>query len=265
MATIGRDECIVEVITGKYERLTGGDYALVYAVYNAKKDLHSFCKKFDGKRQTRKMDQQKAKLEQSVTDAVADVEQKIVSSAAAKAEAATSVESEDIVQKVNTLFCDKIKAALENPEVKLVIIDTMMSLFPSGIQSCVSPISDLLKGHFIIHVHVQNYKERLSGENVGGSLAKQLEVSGPFGPTQPLHPGGSTRAHDLKSFSSVFTDRKNKEVDGSASLSDSKKICVPQALHESAFRPHYVMTIMQTPDGDLGYTEALDQVGTFVY
>ncbi|GAF95092.1 unnamed protein product, partial [marine sediment metagenome] len=189
VAIIGRDECIVEAITGKYERLTGDEYALVYAVYNAKKALYIFCKKFEGKRQTRNMDQQKAKLEQSVAEAEAAVDTVDTSS---KAEASDSTESnvstEDIVQKVNTLFCDKIKAALENPTVKLVIIDTMMSLFPSGIQSCVSPISDLLNGHFIIHVHVQNYKERLSGENVGGDLAKQLEVAGPFGPTQPLHP-----------------------------------------------------------------------------
>jgi len=237
---IERDGCLIESLTGKYDRPTGEIYGKLYAIYDAMKTLMSKRRSIlkvlrkGGKvnsRQQSEYDEQ----EKLVIDRQLGMKDELLPEVIHK----VGADPVDITEKIKDILCEKISNAYVDPTIKVIMIDTMMSLFPSGMERNV-PLE--IKNAFIIHLHIQNLCPRKNGDNVGGSISEQLEVSGPFGPTQPLHPG-SMKGRELRLLSSVSTDFS--VING-----------VPKCLHHSSTRPNMVLTVVRTPYGNVGYNHA---------
>jgi hypothetical protein len=242
---VERDCCMAEVITGSYYRFTGKDYSTLYAIYDCYKKL-SKAKKI--------LIKAKGKGEIKAQKEYDGLEQDLIrkqgewNSLEYDKLSIHTVGSDipDIGQKVNLLFSEKINQAFKNPTIKIILIDTMATLFP-GIERC---LPQSLSNSFIVHIHVQNFCSRVDGNNVGGTIADQLKVSGPFKVTEPL-PQGSLKSMHLKAMSSVSTDLK----------SDGDK---PKCLGQSPFRPHMVTNVVRTVNGQFGYEEAIELLKKFL-
>lgn len=244
VGSIGRDECMTQVLTESYDRFKGKKYGLLFAVYEGFKTLNSAS--------SQKKPDQKAvsAAEDAVNNAIdvwneqADALEKIKK--VVKGDVRTY---RNVVKEVQDEFSCRFFALYNDTTFKVIICDTMMNLFPGAAKAFYpKEMADCFK----IHFHVQNYTSVVDGSNVGEMVEQQLKVTGPFGPNQILHPEGSSKGADLKMFASVSTDNMAKGP-------------VPASLGENTFRPNYVVACMRTPEGgEVGYTEAVERVAKFV-
>ena len=244
---VERDCCIAEIITGTYKRFLGQEYASLYKIYNLSKKLVKALKIFKSSRGKAidKAQQDYTSLEKELILAQEEWNNLFGKEMECSIHVLGS-ELTNIGQKVDLLFAEKISQAYKDPTIKIILIDTMASLFP-GIERC---LPQSLSNCFIVHIHVQNYLSREDGHNIGGTVQDQLKVSGPFIVTCPLNPGSMKSTH-LKELSSISTDLKSE---GS----------VPKSLKAGPFRPHLVTCVVRTVNGQFGYEEAINLLEKFL-
>lgn len=261
---VDRDSVVAFVLTGTYHRFLGNKYKELYKIYDLMKDLNSAIstanKANKNNKKTEFSDQQMKQFDDIASSIILAIDNwnapfslmESVNDFRIKNIVKGQFDSyRNIVEEVGQEFSNRIMEYLNNPMYKGVVIDTMMNLFPQAAKAC---YPKQLSQYFKIHWHVQNYCTRTDGSNVGepNNIEKQLEVSGPFGPNQILHPGGSSNKADLKMFSSASTDNQSKGN-------------VPSALGDDSFRPYDVISSMRTHvAGSIGYTEAIYRISRLV-
>lgn len=233
---VERDVCIAEAMVGVSERFLGVAYGQLYRIYDLQKELFK----------TKKSDKKYLDLEQNLI--IAQTEWNDENDQKIKIHEVGSPIS-DPVLATNTIFRNKIEAALNDVSCRIVMIDTMMTLFPNPDQHLPSAIKDC----FIVHIHVQNFCLRENGDNIGGTVEQQLAVSGPFAICDPLHPG-TKKGNHLKALSSISIDSKTHKT---------LKI-VPECFQTSPFRPHIVTSVVRTLHGQIGYNQALELLRKFI-
>ena len=239
---VERDCCIAEILIGKYKRLRDYEYGLLHAIYTANKEAM---------KAERDRDKANGKAQQNFQKPFNEKEQALIAAQQAwnsycqdkglDTLCKVHVVGEEIFnipEAVDTLFKTKIEQAYADNSCKLIIVDTVATLYPGADRM----LPECIKNSFIVHVHVQNFCTRGDGENVGGGVDQQLKVCGPFSAVHPF-PEGSMII--LKLLSSVSTDNNTNGI-------------VPKCLFESAFRPHYVTGVCRTPHGNVGYKEIME-------
>jgi hypothetical protein len=232
---VERDVCMSLALTGLSKRFLGKTYADLYKIYDVSKEL--FRTKRSDKKKYAELEQKLILTQNSWNDQYEDKVKVHVIGA----------DPIDIASQVNNLLKQKIQEGLDDPKCRIIVIDTMMNMFP-GIEQ---HIPDVVKNCFIVHIHVHNFCRRLDGNNIGGTIDQQLAVCGPFDIMHPLNPGSMRQ---LKAMSSVSTDLKSH-----ASL----KI-VPECFQSSPFRPHLVTNVCRTEHGSIGYTHVLEILRKFI-
>lgn len=178
---LARDAAIAHCTVAKGERLTGNEYALMYEIYEICKAYHSRAIKSNQKMRSRLGADYAAAV-----DAWNDVndDHKIRRRSTPP----------DLANAVKAHYNEQIVRALDDPAVKVVIIDSFITSFPKGVRY---GLTQRLQGFFKIHVRINNLNP-IVGQN-GLSDDDQLQLSGPYSVRQPGHPDG---LRDLKEFTS---------------------------------------------------------------
>jgi len=242
-AHLERDCCMTYCLIGIYQRFVGEQYKMLYQIYNLQKEIAGTIRRAKGK------------LSKNIAAQLEADQQKLIRLQNEWNNTNPTMKTNvhqmgkdviDIAEKIKVEFNRRIVMAIDDPEVEIILIDTMMNMFPNAIEMYVS---NRLKNIWIHHIHLTNLTERLDGNNIGGTIAEQLQVSGKYDVVHPTH-HQSMKAKDLKLFSSVSTDLN--------SIDDH-----PKALHDSPFRPNDVMSCCRTPSGNFGYDDVLERLKKF--
>lgn len=251
---VSRDCAIAQVSIGINKRLSHCDYKLMYEIYNTGKALYSVH---------RNMIKQKKKSDNNT-----EYKQALQAHVDAQNKWNTHVESHthdehfkypkvkvwsngdkirDYSSEVRMTYCSYIMIALRDTN-RILVMDTYMNSFPVA----ASPnIPQELSHYFRVHIHVQSYLKR-DTSNVGGSVSEQLSISGQWGLDNLIHPDGIKKAKYLKEFASISSDTSTLGL-------------VPKSTFSSNFKPHYVLHVARTQDGNFGYEHVLDTLGMFIH
>lgn len=156
LCVISRDEHIAKVITGLHERLTGEQYALMYAIYNACKAYHK--------------DQSKGL--QRVRDAIANAQKGGLQLSPAFSDV-TVHNVPDAVKLVDSAFTDAYNTALGSDEVDVIVVDSCVTLWETAVQQHLPCLSETI----VITVPIINFAGIVSEAN-GLDEQGQLRLSG---------------------------------------------------------------------------------------
>jgi hypothetical protein len=128
---------------------------------------------------------------------------------------------------------------------KVVVIDTMMTLFLNALKSGIPNLSK----YFCIDVNITSFVERTES-TVATTLEKQLEISGAYSAFSPLHPNAISRTSpaSLKRFASLSSDPK----------------FVGTSMHSGDYRPNLVLSYVRTPSGIVGINGVFIMLDTII-
>jgi hypothetical protein len=153
---ISRDKQIAGVITGNQERLTGKNYVLMYAVYNA-------CKTY-----------QKSKTDITrVRDTIINAQSHGLQLSSIFT-SITDSDVPDVMQLVDTAFTNAYHEALDNPAIDVIVVDTCITMWETAVQKHLSRLSETI----VITVPIINFAGIVSTAN-GLGEQEQLRLSGP--------------------------------------------------------------------------------------
>ena len=153
---ISRDEQIAGVITGNQERLTGDQYALMYAVYNA-------CKTY-----------------QKSNTGITGVHKAIINAQSRGLQLSSIITSitdsnvPDVMHLVDTAFTRAYHEALDNPAIDVIVVDTCITMWETAVQKHLPRLSETI----VIAVPIVNFAGIVSTANSLDEQA-QLRISGP--------------------------------------------------------------------------------------
>jgi hypothetical protein len=156
LSVISRDEKMAEMITGNKVRLTGEQYALMYAIYNACKAYHK--------------DQSKNIVK--VHDAIAKAQKEGLQMSPAFSDV-TVHNVPDAVKLVDTAFTNAYNEALESDEVDVIVVDSCLTLWETAVQQHLPRLDETI----VITVPIINFAGIVSEAN-GLDEQRQMSLSG---------------------------------------------------------------------------------------
>lgn len=156
LSVISRDENMAEIITGSKVRLTGEQYALMYAICNACKAYHK----------------DKSKNITKVHDAIAKAQKKGLQMSPAFSNV-TVHNVPDAVKLVDTAFTNAYNTALESDEVDVIVVDTCLTLWETAVQQHLPRLDETI----VITVPIINFAGIVSTAN-GLNEQGQMSLSG---------------------------------------------------------------------------------------
>lgn len=156
LCVISRDEHIAKVITELHERLTGEQYALMYAIYNACKAYHK----------------DQSKDLQRVHDAIANAQKGGLQLSPAFSDV-TVHNVPDVMRLVDTAFTDAYNEALGSDEVDVIGVDSCLTLWETAVRQHLPCLSETI----VITVPIINFAGIVSTAN-GLNEQGQMSLSG---------------------------------------------------------------------------------------
>jgi len=157
LSVISRDEHIAGIITGLHERLTGEQYALMYAIYNACKAYH--------KEQSKDI----ARVRDAITNA-----QKWGLKLSHAFTNITEQSVPNVMKLVDTAFTEAYNKALGSDEVDVIVVDSCFTIWELAVKQHLPRLSETI----VIAVPIINYAGIVSKAN-GLDEQGQLRLSGP--------------------------------------------------------------------------------------
>jgi arginine repressor len=241
IAWLSRDQAIAYCTVGVDQRLEGDAYVLSYRLYELNKELYSKANKKDKKRQH---DVRLRTIQAQITWNAFAAENGF-SQIPIIAPQGDEEEDSDYQTRVMTMVVPKlsdrirdeynarIEAALADPRIKLLVIDTMMTCFPRGVQH---QMTQKLEKIFKIHIHVDSFVP-IVGSN-GYDEETQLKIGGPFGLPQLIHPDSKKSVKEFQHESADFTYKPAS----------------------SNFRPAAVSSVVRTSSGSCNYPQTMEAI-----
>jgi hypothetical protein len=246
VTVVSRDMCIAAVCVGMYKYLDIADFVQMYKIYKAGKVLSELLRKCD-KHNLTESKFVNAKSNLSKTQVDWNVYRQTSPNATTLPKIKVYNPLTDPIPDISTLllnlFKEKIYSAM-NDSSTFLVIDTFLSSFPMVIDSR-SQIPHELTKFFHVHVHTQSYLKR-TAPSIAATLDEQIEICGPYGLNNPLHPDG-------------FDNYRNKIAFTSLSAEDETNDSLPCSTFTSKFRPHLVAVCTRTENGGyIGYDETIE-------
>lgn len=153
---ISRDEHIARIITGLHERLTGEQYALMYAIYNACRAYHK----------------EQSKNIVRVHDAITKAQNGGLQLSTAFT-IITEQSVPNVMKLVDSAFTEAYNNALNNNEVDIIIVDSCLTLWETAVQQHLPRLSETI----VITVPIINFAGIVSEAN-GLDEQGQMRLSG---------------------------------------------------------------------------------------